>query len=161
MSIILVNQMIRSTEEECNNLIRSFENNTQITENNIIDFPQQYNRIRKFIQITINYNEMLRQKSEKIKLICLLFKFLSSPIGMIYCKHNTKMFVTSRNKLQEMLYMSGEYPDEQKELLSYQSIFDPNFNYINMYTKETFDCFLFLYYTKTHNNTIETSIHFY
>lgn len=161
MSVVLVNQMIKSTEEECNNLIRSFENNTQITENNITDFPKQYNRIGRFIQMTINYNEMIRQKSEKIKIICLLFKFLSSPIGMIYCKHNIKMFVTSRNKLQEMIYMSDNYPGEQKELLTYQKIFDPNFYYINAYTKEAFNCFLYLYYTKTHNNTIETSIHFY
>jgi hypothetical protein len=161
MSGVFVNEIIKSTEKECNNLIASFENNTQITEDNIKDFPQHCNRIGRFIQQSIQYNNMLKQKPEKLKIVTLLFKFLSSPFGMIYCKQNSQMVLTSRNKLQEMLCMSDDYLEEQKELLSYQKIFDPNFYYINSYTREAFNCFLYLYYTKTNNNSIETSIHFY
>ena len=104
---------------------------------------------------------MLREKKDKLKIISILFKFLSSPIGLIYCKNDITMFLTARNKLQEMIVITDDFAVYQKELLDYQKEFDPNFYYINTYTKETFNCCLHLYYTKLSNDKIEETLHYY
>jgi hypothetical protein len=158
MATIFVNEMIRAAQEESDQILIRFKNNN---EKNIKDDHHYLTRIGSFIKSCLDYIDILREKKDKLKIIIILFKFLSSPIGLIYCKNNIKIFLTSRNKLQEMIVATDDFDDCQKELLDYQKDFDPNFYYINTYTKKTFNCCLHLYYTKISNDNFEETLHYY
>lgn len=149
MANIFVDEIVKNAREECEQMIKIFEENPFYTQlkQNIMNYPDYVNRIKHFIQTCLNYTDMLKTGSDKIKIITLLFKFLSHPIGLSYLRNNLDLLITSRNKLQDIIYTSSDkFSENQQELLSFQKILDPYLFYLNNYTKTTFNCVLPLYY---------------
>ena len=149
MANIFVDEIVKNTREECEKMIKNFEENPFYTQlkQNIMNYPDYVNRIKHYIRTCLNYTDMLKSGTDKIKIITLLYKFLSHPIGLSYLINNLHLLITSRNKLQDIIYTSSDkFPDNQEELLSFQKILDPYFFYLNTYTKSEFNCVLPLYY---------------
>lgn len=134
MANIFIDEMINTVQREYESLT-------------VNDSTPNMAKISRFIKTCLDYNDMLKNKNDKIKVIIILYKLLSSHIGLKFLIDNRRFLITSQNKLQEMICTSPEFPDFQTELLSYQKEIDPDFHYINMYTKNRFDHYLYLYHS--------------
>ena len=148
MANIFVDEIVKNTREECEKMIKNFEENPFYSQlkQNIMNYPDYIDRIRHFIKLCLNYTDMLKSGADKIKIITLLYKFLSHPIGISYLINDFHLLITTRNKLQDIIFNSDKFPDNQQELLSFQKLLDPYLFYINFYTKKTFGCILPMYY---------------
>lgn len=140
---------ISQNEKVLNDLINDHESLIDYIKNNKeVIFYELNKKILNFVSKAVGICEKINEKSYKIHVMRILFKFLASQHGKQFMINHPKFIKTVKNKLQHLIVTAINYTDFQQELLDCQKELDPDLYYINMYTKKTFNSYLNLQYNE-------------
>ena len=137
-------------ENIINEFVNEHESLINYVKNNHNEYGYELNqKILNFVSNAVGICEKTNEKSDKIRVMRILFKFLATPTGKQFITSQPKFIKTVKNKLQHLIVTANNYTDFQQELLDCQKELDPDLYYINMYTKKTFASYLNLQYNET------------